>query len=404
MAIRKLRVMVINDNHPKIFPGAATIAERMARDLSGIFEVTFCWPHQDSSNVYIESMQFSGEEEVEFCRSKGGKRAPRISLFRKFLFLILLRSRVNRDRPDVIWFHNVGVHFPRIAIVMIKSLGFPVMITLHDYTWLTWRNSKLYPEQLVNGKQIDDSGIIPLDSAKLRGLKYISLKSLILEFSLKYHRAIFKFIDEVICISKQQQSIYSANGFRVDSIVANYVPICNCTIETKDSVEQINILFAGRPIGKGLDLVLDLVSHNANHYLHLAGREELEVLACKVIDTDRFSYHGQLNEQEMVKLLHEVDIVLCLSQCFDVYPTVVLESLAHGVAMLLSNTCGNFPLLNQVCPESIVWHGEKINELAIISVIETFKHSQRVIRELVPHKNLIIGQLSEIIEDVSSCG
>lgn len=401
-----LKLLVISDFHPKVFPGAASVAHNVSKSLSHIFDVTFCWASSDNPGQYMQTSKFSSGEEFlqdgSIFQNVGAKGNSKSNFLGKVWIVYSLCTYLIRNNQNVVWFHSIGHKFPRISIALVKLLGYPVILTLHDYTWLTFKKTKLYPELLQNGTDIDSRGIIPLKSAKLLKSKGINFRTVSATLVLKYHKRLSDLVDEIICISHQQHSIYVANGFQVKHVVANYVSNCNCIFKESGLPDKTNVLFAGRSIGKGLELIFDVVANNPQFHLHLAGGVELATRARNVLHSQDYTFHGQLNQTEMAKLLHKVDVVICFSQCFDVFPTIVLEALSHETAVIVSNTCGNFPIVSKVCSNSVIPHGERLTESRIKSVIDDFPHSSTNYKLILPEEISIVKQLCQIINGINS--
>ena len=50
----------------------------------------------------------------------------------------------------------------------------------------------------------------------------------------------------------------------------------------------------------------------------------------------------------MSELIHKIDVVAVLSECFDVFPTITLEALAHGKLVITTSTTGSFPHIHYI--------------------------------------------------------
>jgi hypothetical protein len=118
-------------------------------------------------------------------------------------------------------------------------------------------------------------------------------------------------------------------GFKRGLVIPNPIEPCNCTI-VRDSTDDKtkSILFAGRAIGKGLEKTAQAVSMT-DFKLHLAGKVELLTRALTYLPPEQIIYHGEVSRQDLFLLIHKMDLVSVPSICFDVYPTVTIESLSH---------------------------------------------------------------------------
>jgi glycosyltransferase involved in cell wall biosynthesis len=119
-----------------------------------------------------------------------------------------------------------------------------------------------------------------------------------------------------------------------------------------------NILFAGRHNENGLELLLEAIKKKSDTHLHLAGGFRLVELAQEKLENDRFTYHGLLSSDKIAKLLHQVQLVSVLSQCFDVYPTITIEALSHKIPVLTTNLTGNSNLVSKLSDSLVINYGQ----------------------------------------------
>jgi glycosyltransferase involved in cell wall biosynthesis len=139
-----------------------------------------------------------------------------------------------------------------------------------------------------------------------------------------------------------QASIYRSLGFEVLEIVQNGVDECSADHAAIGvGGDKVNLLFVGRLVGKGLHYALDLTASNSGLHLFLVGGSELLDEARKSLDDSRFTYFGKLDSLELKDVYHNTDYVLVMSECFDVFPGVLMEALSHGCKVLTSRSVGN---------------------------------------------------------------
>jgi glycosyltransferase involved in cell wall biosynthesis len=156
--------------------------------------------------------------------------------------------------------------------------------------------------------------------------------------------------DHVIAISSLQAKILSLLGFRITGEIANGIDKCKCPEQIRMNK---SILFAGRPNAKGLDQVMQAVSKSDWH-LHLAGPNRLQEISSQTLLPSQYTYHGALSRGDLFELLHQVQVVAVLSECFDVYPTITIESLRHGTAVITTITTGNSTLVRSISEDLIL--------------------------------------------------
>jgi glycosyltransferase involved in cell wall biosynthesis len=159
-------------------------------------------------------------------------------------------------------------------------------------------------------------------------------------------------------------------------VIPNPIEPCNCKLIGVNPVKTtMSILFAGRAIGKGLEKIAHAVSLT-NFKLHLAGKLELLTSAQIYLPPEQIVFHGEVSRDELFLIIHSVDLVCVPSICFDVYPTITIESLSHGTPVLTHRTCGGI----EIFPSNSVYiqpYDQQINlEQLRLPKIEKFTSSK----------------------------
>jgi glycosyltransferase involved in cell wall biosynthesis len=345
-----VKIAILNDLHPSEFPGAATIAYGFAEEASKSQIVEYWTSSTDPSKIARGNL-FS-EEILSTSRVRDARIAH--SFIRKILaeFFSTQSSfwylkNLLRFKPEIVWVHQIGSRFPRTVILINKLFRVRTLVTLHDFSLALPR--KLFPIDFGLATSEVDS---ILDRIETRNSNY-KLKLHINEpfrFRITYKiriellRCLYLMADHVIAISSLQAKILSLLGFRISGEIANGIDKCKCP-------EQIrvvkSILFAGRPNAKGLDQVIQAVAKSDWH-LHLAGPNRLQEISSQTLLPSQYTYHGAMNRDDLFELLHQVQVVAVLSECFDVYPTITIESLRHGTAVITTITTGNSNLVRSI--------------------------------------------------------
>jgi glycosyltransferase involved in cell wall biosynthesis len=244
--------------------------------------------------------------------------------------------------PKAIWVHQIGWRVPITSLLMFRALKIPVVFTVHDYSFLRFR--KLYT---------DDFKYEKIELQKQLESFHESCSSLWLKLRVEENfwqfcmRKLFECNISLVYVSALQSEIYRSNGYPRGRVITNTLRPCECEVALIPKYREtmkLQILFAGRLIGKGLERVLASVLASKNVHLHLAGGEDLFASADKVLPRNLFTYHGILKESELHLLIHSVDLTVVASNCFDAFPTITLESFAHGKPVISTPLTGNFSL------------------------------------------------------------
>ena len=346
MKSEPLGALLINDMDPAESKGAASIALDLASRVFGNDDFVYlCTTKKSKTKNPKEDVHYEylTENSLDRARDKVRNRFPALEgIMRVFairrLWRIFLTTR--RLSPKVVWVHQIGWRIPVTSLLLFSFLKVPVFLTIHDYSFLRFR--KLYP----NDFSADDRNV----EASLKNF-HINGSPLDLKFESKtnfWHRAdrfIISRTCSVIYISELQASIYQSAGYPSGLVVNNTVKPCNCSDirERMPAVsDDLDVLFAGRMIGKGLERVVESVSLSNQVHLHLAGGNDLVDYVQDKLPSHRYTYHGMLNEQNLYRLIHSVDITAVPSACFDVFPTITIESIAHKTPVISTPTTGNF--------------------------------------------------------------
>lgn len=372
------KIAVLTDLDPSSSPGANLVALEYAKYAAKEFRVEF-W---SGRNKISKSPLKTQDAKLRFETYNYGKRFyafPKKSLKKKtlreifsFLPLLWIVHKTLVFRPNIVWVHQIGNVFPLSALLIFRVFKIPTVFTVHDFGILVPR--KLYPEDLSVDK-VDLMNLafsFPLSKEMLR-LKQNSLERLYL-IRLCIIRLLVK-LTTIISISEMQKRILEANNFLVTTTIENGVNPCGCKPDSASRLQAI--LFAGRLNGKGLNHAIELVKSSKNLMLHLAGSHELFTAALDKLPNERIVYHGMIPQSELFKLLHKVKFTSVMSDCFDVYPSLLLESMVHGSVPICYPTVGNAILARGISDSLVVEFGTTPDSSTLSELIENSNLSKR---------------------------
>jgi hypothetical protein len=324
---RKLKLIILSDFHPKEkLGGGGEIAFEFHQILLRKGHQSFFW--------------FSGNKnsQNEFERSFKTMQLPnRFFSFIRKLFGGMLSLRVTRaivrENPELVWINQIGNEFSYITLLYMRICRIPTLITLHDYL-IICRNKV---------------GVVNPIEARIHGKENLIVGSRLHEKIRRFLQV--KFVNLAsgsVAVSQIQAKILVEFGVNITSVLSNGVPPCLHSGEsTLFDSSQRKILFAGRFHRKGLEyLVQGIKKASSTWQLNLAGEPELFEYASSVLPLEQLEYHGILSRENLHLLMHQMDLVSVLSQYFDPYPTVALESIRHGSMFITTNTTGVSMLLD----------------------------------------------------------
>ena len=349
-----MKLVVLNDLHPDSSPGAASIAFQLAKRASTEFETEFWFSrgaHRSAtSSEFLTVLKRRSRLRIH---SVGNNRFL-FKIWKEFFnpnSLFWFSRQLITRKPSHIWIHQIGSEFPYSVILLCKLFKVKVVVTLHDYGLVSL--GKLYPSDFHSNQNSVDEFL------STEGEFYSNNYAHNFGNRMKMFRRlnlirIVNLSDEIICISDMQARILRLHGLRVSAVIGNGVDICSCELTSVKRKSEFDVLFAGRAIGKGLGQIVDAVNRHPGAHLHLAGGVELSIIAAKSMPDSKYTFHGMLTPEELVNLIHSVDLVSVLSECYDVYPTITLESLMHRVPVVTYRTTGNFGVVVQLAPDLLI--------------------------------------------------
>ncbi len=235
-------------------------------------------------------------------------------------------------KPDVIWYHNVNNRWSW-AILRINIRRSKKLITLHDLTAISNKKlNSLEVEKIIKSSIFNFSRIRILITKKLIG-KTIT-----------------------VSIGETCKNALIETGYRIDAQISNR--IMPCTHTEPRSKHPNSVLFAGRPYLKGADFVAKAVARAEEWTLFIASDEEAYKLALEFCPPERIKYLGLIPRDELLKLLHSIELVAVCSQYLDNYPTIGLEALVHGAIPFTSSYTGLSRVFAGISPALVLNPGE----------------------------------------------
>ena len=179
-----------------------------------------------------------------------------------------------------------------------------------------------------------------LETPRLRTSNLLSSVAVTLRFKLL--RSLAMMNSRNIVVGPQQERIFSLFGLKKTALLPNITSHCACPVLQESKVSgELRILFAGRPAGKGLGSISRLVQNTPHAHLDLAGDTDLLNYLPFDFPKSKFTFLGRLEHSELLAAIHNYDFVSVLSECFDVYPSILIEALEHSSRVLCTSTVGN---------------------------------------------------------------
>lgn len=350
------KYVVLNDLHPDEQPGAATIALDYAKSLSEHHETFFVYSTMQPTKGKSENLSLVGIQ--RYVDQNGPTYLGQLKKHLQDLFGLKKALRYSRAihsiNPEVLWIHQIGNYIPRLIIFVLKR-RYRILLTLHDYSLIVPR--KLYPADL-SLKFLKSLNVNwnPNKRAK-RNQLFQLLKRLLYSTRRSILRKYLENV-ELICISELQSQVHMGFGFSIQSVIPNGIRHCSCSDFPK--VKDTNsVLFVGRAVGKGLERLL----RSALKFqvrVTLVGEPNVALSPREQQEPSDICILGRLNRAQVFQEIHKNSFVYVASDCFDVYPTIGIESIRHGAIPITSDLTGIRDLVGAIDKSLVVSSHEEL--------------------------------------------
>ena len=260
-------------------------------------------------------------------------------------------------RPDVVHLHSVHFHLTLAVVAAAKSLGLPVVWTLHDYRTVCPATHLLRHGELCEACAGGHywhclAGRCKSDSAA---------KSVVttVESYLSAMRGHLRGIDTYVAPSTFLAETVTRMGLGAREIVVVPNPV-DGPREMATGIRS-GMLYVGRlSHEKGVDVLIRALQGLTGMELHVAGdgplREQLEALAARLGVAATF--WGWVDPDRIRSLMGSAAILCVPSTCYENCPSAVLEAMSAGLPVVASDLGGLTELLEDGRCGSLVPAGD----------------------------------------------
>lgn len=275
-------------------------------------------------------------------------------LFRSTLALI---QSAHHYHADII--HVQGKYFLPTALITKIITRIPVIATIRDYQILCnlglclWTKSRrCTPLEFLTQE-------LPKYHKKYNPAHSI-LSTILGRLVSIYLRLCTRFIDQIVCISRSQQKIFAANGFKNTQVIYNTTRF----IPTSHKPQATSyLLFVGRPTpGKGAHLLQPIFKKIQVQFPHF----KLRVVS------------GGTTHKQVEKYYQKASVVVVPSLWPEPFGRVALEAIASGTPVVTSNRGGLPEIVQNRYGLSVA---PTVNQLAAAAV-HVLKHRSKYIRRI----------------------
>ena len=273
-----------------------------------------------------------------------------------------IKKIIKEEKPDVAHVHNLYPIISPAVLPVIKKLGIPLTMTIHNYRLLCpnglFFNKESVCEKCTGAGKELNSILNNCEGSVIKSAGY-ALRNFWARITKKYEH----YVDTYLCLNEFQKEKLINNGFNKNKciVIPNFY---NRKIEDKEYNynDKNYIAFAGRiSPEKGLPILLEAAKKLPQISFHLAGlmrpgyKNELEIPKNVVL-------RGMLNANEMKDFYEKSKILIHTSICYEGFPMVFPEAMAYKLPIIAPNLAG-YPEIIENNFNGLLFEPENSNDL-----------------------------------------
>lgn len=234
----------------------------------------------------------------------------------------IVKKILKKEKPDIVHVHTPVGLSPSI-FKAVKSLGIPLVFTLHDYYLICPRISLLHA-----------SGEI------------CTTPHILCKMYSKFNKKLFGEVpDVVIAPSKFVMNMHVDNNLFNNSkkiILPHGIEkkVINSTIDSQTKGERIDLLYVGSLAKhKGVHVLIEAFKQviNVDMRLNIVGKGICENEFKELAKDDlRIIFHGHIPYEKLNNFYEQSDFFIAPSICYETFGFVILESLSLGTPVIAS--------------------------------------------------------------------
>ncbi|MEJ2722754.1 MAG: glycosyltransferase, partial [bacterium] len=261
-----------------------------------------------------------------------------------------LAELIRETKPDIAHLHNIYHQITPSIIPVLDNGGIPIVMTLHDYKLICpnygFFDGRGYCDRCRGGRFYQAA------LARCSGRSFARGVLLAAEAYWQRMTGVYEHVRFFLCPSRYMRDRHLSEGFDPDRVVylPPYVrvekPAADATAgsDLLDGLPEKFVLYFGR-LGaeKGLETLLGAVDRSGDAALVICGdgplRASLEGAAAARLP-GRVAFTGHLAKQTLDRVIERATATVMPSEWPENAPFTVLESMSHGVPVIVSNMGG----------------------------------------------------------------
>lgn len=258
-----------------------------------------------------------------------------------------LTDLIRMEAPDVVHIHNLYPLISPAILPVIKKMGIPIVMTIHNYRLLC-PNGLFYTKGAICEKCTGKAKEFHCITNNCEGSIFKSTGYALRNFWARKKKYYLDHVDAFLCLTQFQKNKMIINGY----------PVYKCKVlpsfyskEIKDIEYNIQnrkyVAFVGRiSPEKGIPLLLQVARNLPEIAFQIAGNARPGYLDQLNIPKNVI-FKGMLNEENLTTLYSNARFLVMTSSCYEGFPMVLLEAMAHKLPVIAPNLAGNPEILEE---------------------------------------------------------
>jgi len=250
----------------------------------------------------------------------------------------LFDNKIKSFKPDIVYIGHLS-HLSTSIPIISKQHGIPVVFTIHDF-WMFCYRGQMITSQNTICPAVSSSSC--LNCAKITYKEWIKNDEIL---NYKNHmESVIDSIDIFLAPSKTVYEFYRNNGVSDSKLIFSKYGFNTKIISFEKDIykkdDKISFGFMGRVIPvKGMKVLFEAFTKVPDASLTIYGSQSDK----KYLDlyaVSNVKYYGVYNNNEINKILSEIDVLIVPSIWLENSPLVIQEAFLAGIPVIASNFGG----------------------------------------------------------------
>ncbi len=297
--------------------------------------------------AHIKLLRSNGHEVITYYRSSeeletmpNAKMKAFFSAFNNPKSIKEIKALLSKEQPDVVHIHNLYPLISPAILPVIKKMGFPIVMTVHNYRLLC-PNGLFFNKGEICEKCTGPSKELSCITNNCEGSLFKSTGYALRNFWARTKNYYTENVTTFLCLTAFQKNKLVANGFAAEKceVLPNFY-----SKELADTAFNISerkyVAFAGRlSPEKGIPLLLDAARQLPHIRFCLAGTaregyiETLEIPENVILE-------GMLDAAALSSFYKKARLYVHSSICYEGFPMVFPEAMAYKLPIIAPKMAG----------------------------------------------------------------